>query len=72
MDFKITHDFPKEGTMAQKKVNIYLVQLIEQPITYPEFLKQIFCLFTFLVFSLGKSFKLLSQYTQKCQYNSLH
>ena len=22
MDFKTTHDFPKKGTMAQKKVNI--------------------------------------------------
>ena len=56
MDFKITHDFPKEGTMAQKKVNIYLVQLIEQPITNPDFLQRIFCLFTFWLFLLGESF----------------
>ena len=32
----------------------------------------IFCLFTFRVFLLGKSFKLILQYTQKCQYNPLH
>ena len=32
----------------------------------------IFCLFTFWVFFPDKSFKLISKYTQKCQYNSLY
>ena len=30
---------------------------------------RIFCLFTFWVFFPDKSFKLISKYTQKCQYN---
>ena len=33
---------------------------------------QIFCLFTFWVFFLDKSFILISKYTQKCQYNWLY
>ena len=32
---------------------VYLVQLIEQPITNPEFLQRIFCLFTIWVFLQG-------------------
>ena len=31
-----------------------------------------FCLFTFWVFFPDKSFKLISKYTQNCQYNSLY
>ena len=36
----------------------YLVKLIKQPITNPEFLQHIFGLFSFSVFLPGKSFKL--------------
>ena len=32
----------------------------------------IFCFFTFWVFFLDKSFKLISKYTQKCQLNLLY
>ena len=32
----------------------------------------IFCLFSFLSILLDKSFKLISKYTQKCQYNLLY
>ena len=49
----------------------YLVQLIRTTNRNSEFLHQIFCLFSFWVFLQGKRFKSRSQYTQKCQYNSL-
>ena len=48
------------------------IQLIRTTNTNSEFLQRIFCLFTFWVFLQGKSFELISQYTQTCQYNSLH
>ena len=51
---------------------LYLVQLIEQPITNSEYLQRIFCLFTFSVVSTGKGFKLHHNSTKICQYNSLH
>ena len=37
-----------------------------------QYKSQIFCLFTFSVFLQGKTFRLTSQCTQKCQYNSLY
>ena len=40
----------------------YLFQLIEQPITNPEFLQRFFWLFTFWVLLPGKSFELRLKY----------
>ena len=37
-----------------------------------KFFQQIIYIFTFWVLLQGKSFKFISQYTQKCQYNSLY
>ena len=59
-----------ECKLLLKIDNLYLVQLIRTPNMNPEFLQRIVCLFTFCVLLQGKSFKLISQYTQKCQYNS--
>ena len=43
-------DDDDEETSMKLVIRIfYLVQLIEQPITNPEFLQRIFCLFTFSV-----------------------
>ena len=51
----------------QKSFNLYLVQLIEHPILQiPNILS------VFWVFFPYKSFKLISKYAQKCQYNSLY
>ena len=48
--------------------HVYLVQLIEHPILQiPNFL-----FVYFLSIFPDKSFKLISKYTQKCQYNSLY
>ena len=63
-------DDDDEETSMKLVIRIfYLVQLIKQPITNYEILQRIFCLFTFSAVSPGKSFKLISHCTQKCQYN---
>ena len=49
--------------------NIYLVQLIRTTNTNPKYLRRIFSLFTFSVFSPVKSFEFIPQYTLKGQYN---
>ena len=65
--------FSKKATKNWWNIPVDLMFTISFSSSNTQFYEsRIFCLFTFWVFSLDKSFKLISKYTQKCQYNFLY
>ena len=57
-----------QNRIIRRKQDLYLVQLIEHPILR---IPNILFVYFWVLFP-DKSFKLLSKYTQKCQYISLY